>query len=55
MPEGDTVYLAAKRLDALLAGQRIDRSDVRLPSLAVLFRPHVFIRRRQPYYFVRWS
>ena len=36
MPEGDTVYLAAKRLDALLAGRRIDRSDVRLPSLATI-------------------
>ena len=36
MPEGDTVYLAAKRLDALLSGQRIDRSDVRLPSLATI-------------------
>ena len=36
MPEGDTVYLAAKRLDALLAGRHIDRSDVRLPSLATI-------------------
>lgn len=34
MPEGDTVYLAAKRLDAALAGRTIATSDFRLPSLA---------------------
>ena len=34
MPEGDTVYQAAKRLDAGLSGQVLTRSDFRIPSLA---------------------
>ena len=36
MPEGDTVWLAAKRLDAALAGQVLTRSDFRVPSLATV-------------------
>ncbi len=34
MPEGDTVYQTAKRLDSGLSGQVITRSDFRIPSLA---------------------
>ncbi len=34
MPEGDTVWLAAQRLHAALAGQVLVRSDFRVPSLA---------------------
>ena len=34
MPEGDTVYQAARRLDAGLTGQVLRSSDFRIPSLA---------------------
>ena len=34
MPEGDTVWLAAQRLHAALAGQVLLRSDFRVPQLA---------------------
>ncbi|RBM23335.1 DNA-formamidopyrimidine glycosylase family protein [Streptomyces sp. PT12] len=34
MPEGDTVWQAARRLDAALAGHRLIRSDLRVPRLA---------------------
>ena len=34
MPEGDTVYQAAKRLDKGLTGQVLTKSDFRIPSLA---------------------
>lgn len=34
MPEGDTVYRAAKRLDQALTGQVLTSSDFRIPSLA---------------------
>jgi endonuclease-8 len=34
MPEGDTVYQAAKRLDRGLTGQTLTSSDFRIPSLA---------------------
>ena len=34
MPEGDTVYRAAKRLDSALTGQVLTASDFRIPSLA---------------------
>lgn len=34
MPEGDTVWLAAQRLHAALAGQVLTRSDFRVPQLA---------------------
>ena len=34
MPEGDTVYLAAKRLDSVLRGRTITGSDFRVPQLA---------------------
>ena len=34
MPEGDTVYLAAKKLDRGLTGQVLTASDFRIPSLA---------------------
>ncbi len=36
MPEGDTVWLAAKRMDAALAGQVLLRSDFRVPQLATV-------------------
>lgn len=34
MPEGDTVWLAAKRMRAALAGQRLTGSDFRVPRYA---------------------
>ena len=34
MPEGDTIWLAARRLHAALAGQRLTRSDFRVPQHA---------------------
>lgn len=34
MPEGDTVYRAAKQLDQALTGQVLTSSDFRIPSLA---------------------
>ena len=34
MPEGDTVHLTAERLHAALAGERLLRSDLRVPALA---------------------
>ena len=36
MPEGDTVWLAGKRLHEALAGDVLVRSDFRLPSLATV-------------------
>ncbi|HSP96858.1 MAG TPA: DNA-formamidopyrimidine glycosylase family protein [Candidatus Dormibacteraeota bacterium] len=36
MPEGDTVHLVAARLQAALAGQRLTRSDLRVPRLATV-------------------
>ena len=36
MPEGDTVYVLARRLDAALAGRTITRSDVRVPRYATV-------------------
>lgn len=36
MPEGNTVHLAARRLNAALAGETITRSDFRVPQLATL-------------------
>ncbi|MGH4010478.1 MAG: DNA-formamidopyrimidine glycosylase family protein, partial [Pseudonocardiaceae bacterium] len=34
MPEGDTVYLAAKRMTAALGGERLTRGELRHPRLA---------------------
>jgi endonuclease-8 len=34
VPEGDTVYLAARRMHGALAGQPLTRSDFRVPRLA---------------------
>src|SRR5437868_9913763 len=34
MPEGDVVWLAARRLHEALAGRRLARSDFRVPRLA---------------------
>ena len=36
MPEGDTVYRAAKNLDAALTGHPLVRSDFRVPAFATL-------------------
>ena len=36
MPEGDTVYLAAKNLDAALAGGVVTRFDLRVPAFATV-------------------
>ena len=34
MPEGDSVYLVARRLDRALLGRRLTTSDLRVPALA---------------------
>jgi len=34
VPEGDTVWLAARRMDAALAGKPLQRTDFRVPRLA---------------------
>jgi endonuclease-8 len=36
VPEGDTVWLTARRLDQALAGRRLTTSDFRVPALATL-------------------
>ena len=36
MPEGDTVWLVARRLDDALAGDVLRRSDLRVPALATV-------------------
>lgn len=36
MPEGDTVYQCARRLDAALAGHTLTRCDVRVPAFATV-------------------
>lgn len=36
MPEGDTVWLAGRRLDASLAGRVLTRTDFRVPTLATV-------------------
>ena len=36
MPEGDTVYAAARRLDEALAGHVVVRSDIRVPAFATV-------------------
>jgi endonuclease-8 len=35
MPEGDTVLLAATRMHAALAGQRLVATDFRVPRFAI--------------------
>ena len=35
MPEGDTVWLAAKRMNAALGGRPLTRFDLRVPALAM--------------------
>jgi endonuclease-8 len=49
VPEGDTVYLAAKRLDNVLAGRDIDASDIRLPTLATVDLTGLQVREVRPY------
>jgi endonuclease-8 len=34
LPEGDTVHLAARRLSSALAGERLTRTDLRVPAFA---------------------
>jgi endonuclease-8 len=36
VPEGDTIYRAAKRLDESLRGKTVTRSDVRVPAFATV-------------------
>ena len=36
MPEGDTVYLSAKNLNAVLAGEQLTRCDIRVPAFATV-------------------
>jgi endonuclease-8 len=36
VPEGDTVYLTAKNLDAALAGHELTRCDIRVPAFATV-------------------
>lgn len=49
VPEGDTVYLAAKRLDTALAGRTITTSDFRVPALATADVSGRIVREVQPY------
>ena len=49
MPEGDTVYLAAKRLDAALGSATIESSEFRLPSLATVDLTGRAVREVRPY------
>jgi endonuclease VIII len=39
MPEGDTVFLAATRMHAALAGQRLVATDFRVPQFAIATLP----------------
>ncbi|MDQ3877252.1 MAG: DNA glycosylase, partial [Actinomycetota bacterium] len=43
MPEGNTVHLAARRLNRALAGRTIERSDFRVPRLATVDLANVSI------------
>ena len=36
MPEGDTVFRAARALNAALAGERLERCDIRVPAFATV-------------------
>ena len=36
MPEGDTVWLAAKRMNTALAGATLRRGELRVPQLAAV-------------------
>lgn len=45
MPEGDTVYLAAKRLDQALAGRTLVETDFRIPQLATVDLRGVNVRQ----------
>lgn len=45
MPEGDTVWLACRRLEAALAGRRLVASDFRVPQLAVVDLAGVTVRQ----------
>ena len=49
MPEGDTVYLAAKRLDTALSSATIQSSEFRLPSLATVDLSGRTVREVRPY------
>jgi len=49
MPEGDTVYLAAKRLDTALASTTIHSSEFRLPALATVDLSGHVVREVRPY------
>lgn len=48
MPEGDTVYLACKRLHQALAGQRLTATDFRVPQLAAADLSGVTVREVVP-------
>lgn len=45
MPEGDTVWLACRRLNAALAGQRLTASDFRVPQYASVDLAGVTVRQ----------
>jgi len=49
MPEGDTVYLAARRLHTALGGRQIIASDFRLPNLATVDLSGVGFREVRSY------
>ncbi|MCW2701128.1 MAG: glycosylase [Blastococcus sp.] len=48
MPEGDTVWLAAQRMQAALAGGTLRRGEFRLPSLAAVDLTGVTVREVVP-------
>jgi endonuclease-8 len=48
MPEGDTVWLAARRLDEALAGSELISSDLRVPRLATVDLSGIVVREVVP-------
>jgi endonuclease VIII len=48
VPEGDTVYLAAQRLDSALSGETITGSDFRVPKYATVDLTGKVIRKVRP-------
>lgn len=49
MPEGDTVYRTARRLDGALAGQTVTRFDLRVPGAATVDLSGMPVREVAPY------
>ena len=48
MPEGDTVWLAARRMNTALAGATLRRGELRVPQLAAVDLAGVGVREVVP-------